>query len=163
MTSLLVHGTTVALGETGVMLRGSSGAGKSDLALRFLADQGRWPAGDARRALVTDDQTLLTATPDGLVASAPAVIAGKLEVRGVGIIELTVRGPVGLRLIVELVSPGAVERLPEMADSVTLLGCTLPVRRLAPFELSSALKLALLIRSVETIVPDLSLSNADNC
>ena len=153
MTSLLVHGTTVALGETGVMLRGSSGAGKSDLALRFLADQGRWPAGNERRTLVTDDQTLLTATPDGLVASAPAGIAGKLEVRGIGIIELNVRGPVALRLIVDLVSPGVVERLPEMADSVTWLGCTLPIRQLAPFELSSSLKLALLIRSLQASDP----------
>src|SRR4029079_7516031 len=33
----LVHGTCVALGRRGVLLRGSAGYGKSDLALRFMA------------------------------------------------------------------------------------------------------------------------------
>ena len=53
--TLLVHATCIAIdsgaGPLGILLRGSSGAGKSDLALRMI-DQG------AR--LVADDQCVLS-------------------------------------------------------------------------------------------------------
>ena len=49
----LVHGTCVALGRRGALLRGSPGAGKSDLALEFLALPGD---GALRPGLVADDQ-----------------------------------------------------------------------------------------------------------
>ena len=84
---LLIHGTTVALGPVAAILRGRSGSGKSDLALRFLARDGGGLDEPARvRRLVADDQTWLTLEAGRLFASAPPAIAGKLEVRGVGII-----------------------------------------------------------------------------
>ncbi len=74
-----VHGTSVALGGDGILLRGPSGSGKSDLALRLIADGAR---------LVADDQTELRGVGETLEMAAPAAIAGRLEVRGVGILRV---------------------------------------------------------------------------
>ena len=56
-------------GSLAVLLRGSSGAGKSDLALRLI-DQGA--------CLVADDQTELRLADGELLASAPQTIRGKM-------------------------------------------------------------------------------------
>lgn len=146
--TITLHATTVALGGRGVVLRGPSGSGKSDLALRLL-DDGR---GDAR--LVADDYTEVTADPpaagtmSGLTGAAPAAIAGLLEVRGVGILRLPAAwlhaGPVPLRLVVDLVRPEAVERLPPADAAVELLpGHRLPLVRLDPFAASAPAKVRL--------------------
>ena len=71
-----VHGTSVASDGRAVLLTGRSGAGKSDLALRLL---------DRGFKLVSDDQTILGKTKAVLVATAPATIAGRMEVRGLGL------------------------------------------------------------------------------
>ena len=86
-----VHGTTVALQGEGVLLRGPSGSGKSDLALRLI---------DAGARLVADDQTELKRAADGLVARSPAAIAGRIEVRGVGILDVPTVASAPLRLVV---------------------------------------------------------------
>ncbi|MGQ0581312.1 MAG: HPr kinase/phosphorylase [Reyranella sp.] len=149
--TMLVHATCVALrphgklsgrGWRAVLLRGPSGAGKSDLALRLIEAGGR---------LVADDQTRLTRRGRALVATAPATIAGLIEVRGVGIVKLT-RGQVlaqaPLALLVDLVPADRVERLPEPAEE-TLLDVDLPVLALAPFEASAAAKLRLALAQIE--------------
>lgn len=140
---MLVHGTTVALRKgrawRAVLLRGASGSGKSDLALRLIE-------GGAR--LIADDQTLLTRRGRAVVASAPEALKSMIEVRGVGIVRLPAaqtlaRAP--LALLVDLVSPAKVERLPEPA-SETLLELRIPTLSLAPFEASAAAKLRLAVR-----------------
>ena len=60
---LLVHGTTVEIAGQAVLIRGPSGSGKSDLALRLI---------DGGAQLVADDQTELSPRDGRLVASAPA-------------------------------------------------------------------------------------------
>jgi HPr Serine kinase C-terminal domain len=75
--ALMVHGTVVAIDGGGVLLRGPSGRGKSDLALRLI---------DAGARLVADDQVLLQRSGMQVLARAPAVLAGLLEIRGVGIV-----------------------------------------------------------------------------
>ncbi len=100
-----IHATAVALGGQAVLLLGPSGAGKSDLALRLI-DRG-W-------RLVADDRVVLEAREGRLWASAPPVLAGLLEVRGVGIVpEPAVSAPVALA--VDILGPDAPlpERLPE--------------------------------------------------
>ena len=72
-----VHASTVALDGRAVLISGPSGSGKSDLALRLL---------DRGFALVSDDQTVVKKQGDALLASAPPSIAGKMEVRGIGIL-----------------------------------------------------------------------------
>lgn len=131
-----IHGTCVAIGRRGVLLRGRSGAGKSDLALRLIADGAR---------LVADDQVLLHRVAAKVIASSPKSLRGLIEVRGVGIVPVPTSPSVELRLIVDLVAPGAVPRLPEPA-LVTMAGLAIPVVSIAPFEASAPLKVRLALR-----------------
>lgn len=135
-----VHATCVALRAgrnwRGILLRGPSGAGKSDLALRLIEGGGR---------LVADDQTALVRQGRGLVATPPGTLAGLLEVRGVGIVKLgrsQLLARATIALLVDLVPPDRIERLPDRARE-TLLGVDLPVVALTPFEASAPAKLRL--------------------
>lgn len=135
-----VHATCVAVrvgrNWRGILLRGPSGAGKSDLALRIVDQGGR---------LVADDQTALVARGGGLVATPPGTLAGLLEVRGVGIVKLgrtRLLARATVALLVDLVSPDRIERLPDPAREM-LLGVDLPRLALAPFEASAPAKLHL--------------------
>ncbi len=130
---ILVHGTTVALDGDGVLLRGPSGSGKSDLALRLIDGGGR---------LVSDDQTEFTREALGLVARSPRTIAGRIEVRGVGILKVPTVPSAPIRLVVDLVVPDRVERLPEPQFS-EYLECRIPLLALAPFEASTPAKIRL--------------------
>ncbi len=131
-----VHGTCVAIDGVGVLLRGPSGAGKSDLALRLI---------DRGASLVADDQVLLDGIDGRLVARAPEALFGRIEVRGVGILDVPAVASAAVGLLVDLVPPEAVERLPERRRE-TLAGVTLPVLRLTPFEASAATKVRLAAR-----------------
>jgi serine kinase of HPr protein (carbohydrate metabolism regulator) len=133
-----VHGTAIALGGEGILLRGPSGAGKSDFALRLI-DQG------AR--LVADDQTELRRNGDGISMSAPATIAGQMEVRGLGIVSVPSVASAPLRLVVDLVPSVEIERMP-LPRQCSFLGCTVPAVALAPFEASAPAKLRLALRSL---------------
>lgn len=139
----LVHGTCVAFGRAAALLRGPSGSGKSDLALRFLFLARRGPAALEPPTLVADDQVVLTRSGDRLLANAPETIRGKLEVRGIGIVEAKVATEAELRLVVDLVAPKEVERMPSEEARVRLLGVDVPHIRLTPWEASSPIKLAL--------------------
>jgi len=131
----LIHATTVAIDGAAVVIRGAPGSGKSDLALRLI---------DRGAVLVADDQTALRRQGASVRASAPASIAGLLEARGLGVVTLPTVSDVAVRLVVDLVPPELIERLPEAA-SETLLGVTLPRLLLAPFESSAAAKLRLAV------------------
>jgi len=103
MSGRTLHGTALAapgLPSRAVLLLGPPRAGKSDLALRLI-DRG-W-------RLVADDRVVLSS--EGLV-SAPPTLAGRIEVRGVGILTVpVVAAPVPLALVLDLgVAP---ERLPQ--------------------------------------------------
>jgi serine kinase of HPr protein (carbohydrate metabolism regulator) len=139
----VVHGTCVALGQRGALLRGPSGCGKSDLALRFLFLARRGPAAVEAPALVADDQVELRRDGSRVLAAAPAAIHGKIEVRGVGIVNVKALALCELALVVDLVGPEAVERMPEPGAHTRLVGIDLPLLRLAPFESSAPIKLAL--------------------
>jgi HPr kinase/phosphorylase len=131
-----VHGTSVALDGGGVLLRGPSGSGKSDLALRLI---------DGGAALVADDQTALSRKGEEIRASAPPQIAGRMEVRGLGIIRLPAVSDIPVRVVVDIVPAGEVERLPKSAETM-LLGVALPVIHLAAFEASTPAKIRLAVR-----------------
>ena len=138
-----IHATCVALPEGGVLLRGESGAGKSDLALRLI---------DGGARLVADDRTALTREGETLIARPPATIAGLIEARGVGILRLPperLASQVAIALIVDLVASPSVERLPEAAYE-TLLGVSLQRVALAAFEASTPAKIRLALIAVRS-------------
>ncbi|HWD59180.1 MAG TPA: HPr kinase/phosphatase C-terminal domain-containing protein [Stellaceae bacterium] len=133
MTSMLVHATAVAVDGCAVLLRGPSGSGKSDLALRLI---------DAGARLVADDQSRLSREGDAVMVRAPQPIAGLIEVRGLGIVKLDALPAARLVLIADLVASERVERLPE-PSSETILGLAIPVVAIAPLEASAPAKLRL--------------------
>ena len=139
LAAMLVHGTCVALGPLGVLIRGPSGSGKSDLALRLIEDGA---------ALVADDQVALQMHDGHLIASAPATIAGLIEVRGIGIVSLARVESAPLSLVVDLVGRTDVPRLPD-ASRVDLGGANLPAIALYPFEASAPAKVRLALRALE--------------
>lgn len=128
-----IHGTCVLVSGVGVLLRGASGSGKSDMALRLIDEGAR---------LVADDRVVVRAEGGCLIATAPEPLGGLLEVRGVGILPVPSAPSAELGLIVDLVPPDRVERLPQ-ADRDRLLDRTLPRLSLAPFEASAPAKLRL--------------------
>jgi serine kinase of HPr protein (carbohydrate metabolism regulator) len=140
-----VHGTAVSLGGEAVLVRGASGSGKSDLALRCLALA---PSAliPLQAKLVADDRVLLERTESGVMASAPAQILGKLEVRGIGIIAVEAVAKARLVIVVDLVPAAQVERFPLSDPKVSLAGSELPLLRLAAFEASSAVKLLMALQ-----------------
>lgn len=125
----IVHASCVAIGGRAVLLAGRSGAGKSDLAIR-LVDRGA--------ALVSDDYTELRRIGGTLLARAPAAIAGRIELRGVGIVDLEPASDVPICLHADL--DQAPERLPEPA-TIRLGGLDIPSVALAALEPSAPLKL----------------------
>lgn len=138
----LVHGTALALGENAALIRGASGSGKSDLALRCIAAP-PLAHNPLRAELIADDQVCLTLRDGVIEASPPATIAGRIEVRGLGIVSLPYRAAARLALVVDLVPPSEVPRFPLEPASATYLGMTLPALRLSAFEASAAVKLIL--------------------
>lgn len=147
LATLTVHATAVAFGDVAVLLRGASGAGKSDLALRLLAlaDAGYAGLRVGRLGpirLIADDYVYLARHGDTVMVTAPEAIHGKLEVRGLGVIDVPTAPAATLRLICDLVTPVAVVRMPEAATA-DLLGISVPVLHVAAFEASAALKVVL--------------------
>jgi HPr kinase/phosphorylase len=116
------HATAIAIGaDGGVLIRGAARSGKSALAWSALrrAELLGLPA-----LLVADDQVLLDRVGDRLRARAPAAIAGRIELSGVGILAEPWAGEAFLSLVVDLAEPQTIERLPEAAE-VWLLGAAL--------------------------------------
>ena len=135
---LRIHATAVAINGRAMLLRGMSGAGKSDLALRLI---------DAGATLVVDDQSELIRRGDRLIVRPPGTISGLIEVRGVGIMRIEALAEAPVALIVDLVPPDRVERLPERR-SETVLGVALPVIAVTPLEASAPVKLRLVMRAL---------------
>jgi serine kinase of HPr protein (carbohydrate metabolism regulator) len=100
------------------VIRGEPGAGKSDLALRLIDDGAR---------LVADDQVVLVRQGARILASAPPAIAGRMEVRGLGIVAVQGAGPTAVALVVDLAPGARIARLPEAGEQVAeLLGLVVP-------------------------------------
>jgi serine kinase of HPr protein (carbohydrate metabolism regulator) len=134
---LNLHASCVALGGKAVLLLGPSGAGKSDLALRLI---------DEGAKLVADDRTDLVLEKGRWRASAPATIAGLIEVRGLGIIRLPVLKRAPVVLAVRLA--GHVPRLPEPDFFAPggKKGAKIPQIALNPVEASTPAKIRLALR-----------------
>ncbi len=138
---VLVHGTAIAVGPNAVLIRGRSGSGKSDLALRCL-NLPIGPLVNDRVLLVADDQLALEHDAMGLLVKAPQQIRGKIEVRGVGIVTVETIEQARLCLVADLVAPDQIDRMPapQMCD---IDGVPVPRILVAPFEASAPLKILL--------------------
>lgn len=127
-----VHASSVAVDGRAILITGASGSGKSDLTLRLI---------DRGFALVSDDQTLVRREGDQLLASAPPSIKGKLEIRGIGIMDMESASDVHVALLVELRSE--IQRLPDDSRQRPILGVMLPLVTIDAMTASAVAKVAL--------------------
>lgn len=127
MEDEIVHGTTVALGEAGVIVFGGPGSGKTTLALALLDHHA---ARGVFARLVADDYTRLEVAGGRLLAAAPAPLAGRAEMRGDGIVPVASLAAVRLTHLVDLVAPAEAPRMPEEAERTAHL-CGVGLARIA--------------------------------
>ena len=137
VSSETLHASCVAIDGRAVLIEGRSGSGKSDLALRLI---------DRGAQLVSDDYTVLIRERGRLLAQPPATIAGRIEVRGLGIVEMSYVEGVPVALIVALVD--AVERMPEERPARRIAGVTLPEIAIVAQEISAPIKVALALARI---------------
>lgn len=137
LSTELMHASTVAIDGHAVLIEGLSGAGKSDLVLRLI---------DRGATLVSDDYTVIKRLSDGLAAAAAPNIAGRIEVRGIGIVEMPHVDDVSVALIVSLGVPQ--ERLPEPGQKRSILGFEVPNVALSGLEASAPIKVELALRQL---------------
>ncbi|MCL6740088.1 HPr kinase/phosphatase C-terminal domain-containing protein [Sphingomonas sp. RB56-2] len=136
MTSRLssenLHASCVALDGRAVLISGPSGSGKSDLALRLL---------DRGFILVSDDRTIIRKDGGKLIASVPDAIKGKLEVRGIGIVDVDQLQDAPIALVVELTTE--IPRLPDDSRERQILGIGVPLISVDATTASAPSKVAL--------------------
>lgn len=135
-----VHGTGLRVDGVGVLLRGPSGTGKSDLALRLI---------DGGAQLVSDDQTLLENDSGKLRMRTNAVLEGLLEVRGVGIFPVSSTQDATLGLVVDLLGPkDRISRMPEK-EFADILGVRVRRVQMHAFMASAPAKIRMLVANLE--------------
>jgi serine kinase of HPr protein (carbohydrate metabolism regulator) len=133
----MIHGTAISIGGFAVLIMGGSGSGKSDLALRLI---------DRGAILISDDVVFLETLENAPILTVASNIAGKIEVRGVGISNVDFIASAPLRLAVELVD--STDRLPDENARAAIGDYLVPVSKLNPFEQSSAIKVEYALRAV---------------
>ena len=139
---MLVHGTAVRFEGKGLLIKGPSGSGKSDLALRLI---------DKGAVLVRDDQQLIRQTDKGLEMATPERLQGLLEVRGVGIVQVPYEVTCQMEMIVTLKERKDIDRLPNTQFD-KYFGIQIPKICLHAFDQSAPLKISLMLTEKYPIV-----------
>jgi serine kinase of HPr protein (carbohydrate metabolism regulator) len=129
LSSETLHVSAVAIDGRAVLIGGRSGTGKSDLALRLI---------DRGAVLVSDDYTFIRREKGQALASPPAAIEGKIEVRGVGIVERESVADIPVALFVDL--DAQPERLPGGEERISVAGVAIPTVALEGHHASAPLK-----------------------
>ncbi len=135
VSSETLHASCVAIGDHAVLIEGQSGAGKSDLALRLI---------DRGATLVSDDYTILVRSGRSLVATPPPTIAGKIEVRGLGIIDIPHVNRIPVAMLIELTDN--VERMPLDSEKRRIAGIDVPVIALNGHYASDPIKVEMALK-----------------
>ena len=151
LQSDILHATSIAINGHGLLLLGPSGSGKSDLALRCLA-MGPSPLHDAPFELISDDRTIVSVCDRQVIMTAPSAIAGQLEVRGVGIVDVPhTRG--GELCLVVCLTDEDVERYPALEPRFEcILGRSFPMIHVRAFEASAPVKLAMALKQIRLLM-----------
>lgn len=124
----VLQASAVAIEGRAILILGEPGAGKSSLALALI---------DRGAELIGDDGVTITANAGRLIASPPPNIAGKLEVRNIGIVELpTTSAPLCLALQLCEDAP----RFVDQADGLELVGLTIPLLKFRAGDAVQALR-----------------------
>lgn len=122
-----IHATALKIKTKGIIILGSSGKGKSDLALRLILNQ--------KAKLIADDRVDIEVSSKKIMASAPKNIQGLLEVRGVGIVSVGFVKKAKINMVVSL-DAEKTERMPE-PEFYDFSGVKVPLVRINPKEVSA--------------------------
>jgi HPr kinase/phosphorylase len=136
------HASAVLIGPRAVLIRGTSGTGKSSVAWQLIeaGRQGVLPIG----RLVGDDRIELEAAHGRLIARPAKELAGFVEIRGLGIRRVAYEPVAVVGLVLEIGPPGP-DRLPNAVDTeITVAGITLPRLAVATADIAVAALLAFL-------------------
>jgi serine kinase of HPr protein (carbohydrate metabolism regulator) len=137
ISSETLHASCVAIDGRAVLIEGRSGEGKSDLALRLI---------DRGGMLVSDDYTICTRSNGALLGGAPANIAGKIEVRGIGVIDMPRQDSAPIALLVTILDTPP--RMPEGPKKRRIAGIDIPEVALAALEPSAPIKVELALKHI---------------
>lgn len=137
---LKIHASVVAIKGSAVLIRGPSGSGKSDLALRLI-DQGA--------ELVSDDYIELHTVNSNIVVTPPETISGLMEVRGIGLMTFSYLKKAKLVLALDLVQASQIERLPTRRNSLSVEGVSIPLYKLDGFAASATAKVRILLENLD--------------
>ena len=119
-----LHATAVIHGESGVLILGPSGSGKSALALALMA---RARTTGVFGALIGDDRIFVSKAHGRLIARGAANMAGVIERRSAGLITVRHEPAAVVRLAVELCERGRRwPRMPNDDDGLIVGEVTLP-------------------------------------
>lgn len=132
-----IHATAVSIGGFGVIICGPSGRGKSDLALRLI---------DRGAVLISDDRVVIEILDGHPVLQPAANIAGLIEVRGIGILEMDYTHDVPLKL--QVILANIAERFVESIAVADVAGYPVHSITLSAFQASAAIKVELALKSV---------------
>ena len=123
-----LHGVLVDISGVGVLITGDSGVGKSETALELVRRGHRLVADDRVEVYARDEQTL--------IGTAPAILQHLMEIRGIGIIDVSTLYGTGaimpvdnISLIVHLETwtpDTKFDRLGDRGDTQTIQGVILP-------------------------------------
>jgi HPr kinase/phosphorylase len=133
----LIHASAVAIGGCGILLLGSSGCGKSDLAMRLI---------DRGAQLIGDDYIQIDTSSSPPIINCAPNIHGKIEVRQLGIFHLPYTSDIPLRLCVNLNANS--ERLPARWPVKSFGGHYVPLIDIDPFTHSAPIKIEWALNSL---------------
>jgi len=123
-TTTTTHASAVLVGSRAVLIRGSSGSGKSRLALGLIEAAQGGPLLFAR--LVADDRASLEASGGRLLVRPAEPLAGLIEVHGIGLLRLPHELSAVVGLVVDLAAADA-QRLPAPESRrAKIFGISLP-------------------------------------
>ena len=135
------HSTSVVIEDLGVLIRGKSGIGKSDLALRLI---------DSGATLISDDLTICKKIDGYLYLYPHSETKGLLEVREIGIMTVPYVENIKLTLVVELVEE-QFERIPRIM-SCNILGMKFPKIQIFGKSSSAVAKIKIKLNQIRSYV-----------
>lgn len=135
MTKEIRHASCVAIHGAGIMISGPSGAGKSDLALRLI---------DRGASLIGDDYIEIHLEDGQILLRAPEKIAGKIEVRSLGIFDCEHVSNIPLKL--QILLKRETERFPFDNQTETIMTMAIPTITINPEEASAPIKVEMALK-----------------
>lgn len=129
MSAQTVHANCLVVGTHGILVRGRSGSGKSELTDLLIEAAG---VKGNLGVLVADDRVYLSSIDGKLLARAPETISGLMEVRGRGVVKTLSMAAAKIDLLVDLKPESAIERHPdsplgcEKMDGIPVPVCSCP-------------------------------------